>query len=275
MAENPNQESKAPRSPFAGCTIVIVAVLVMVFLIGFVIWNLFKLDSEISKFTTGAPEPTPLPDLVANAAAFNDFQSKLELFRNAHGREEVASLKLSPEDINLAIATYDEFKDLRQTFSVTAIEDGKIHAAISFPLRGKPMSEELRYLNGTMVATPELAGDEIILNIETILVPGKEVPDGFIGQMSPYRFTQRYLEHKTLGPWMKRLTNLTVQGELVVLTITPAEARAEALPKNLTPFLKRAGLLLGGIVVLFLVLVVILVSASRKRQADPEDEEGG
>ena len=151
MAENKRRDP-SPHSPFAGCTIVIVAVVAMIFLVGFVIWNLFQLENEISRFTTNEAKPTPVPDLLVHAAAFNEFQSKLELFRDAHGREEVATLKLSPEDINLAIATYKEFKDLRTTFSVTAIEDGKLHIAISFHLGGKPMSKELRFLNGTMIS---------------------------------------------------------------------------------------------------------------------------
>jgi hypothetical protein len=274
MAEKTSSDP-TPRSPLAGCAIMIVAICSMLFLVGFVIWNMFKLDDEISKFTTAEAQPTPVPDLVSNAAAFNKFQSKLELFRDAHGKEEVATLKLSPEDMNLAIATYDEFSDLRGTFSILSIEDGRLHIAISFPLGGKPMSKgELRFLNGTMIAEPQLAGDEIILVIDEILVPGAEVPDGFIGQMSPYRVTMRYMEDKTLGPWMKSLTNLTVQGGLMVLTSSPAEAVKQAAPKDPAPFIKRAALLAGGIISIFLVLVVALVLVSRRRKGEAVDESG-
>lgn len=271
MAENKRRDP-SPRSPFAGCTIVIVAIFAMIFLVGFVIWNLFKLDTEIAKFTTDAAEATPVPDLLANAAAFNRFQSKLELFRDAQGKKEVATLKLSPEDLNLAIAAYDDFADLRGTFSVTAIEEGKLHIAISFPLRGKPMSGDLRYLNGSMIAIPELSGHEIILVIEKILVPDATVPDGFIGQMSPYRVAQQYMEDPTLGPWMERLTNLTVQGGLLVLTSSPTEAEARAAPKNMTPFIKRAAMLLGVIVSLFLAVVAVLVVVARRRKAEEPQE---
>ena len=170
MAQNESKEIST-KSPFAGCTIVIVGICTMIFLVVFVVWNLFKLDSEIEKFTTDTAVDTPVPELIDHAAAFNAFKAKLEIFKDAVGKEEDADLSLTPEEINIAIAAHDEFKDLRKTFSITSIEDDKLHIQISFPLRGKPMSGTMRYLNGTMIATPTLSGDEIVLTIEKIIVP--------------------------------------------------------------------------------------------------------
>ena len=246
----------------------LIGIFAMLFLVGFVIWNLFKLDKEIGKFTADNPVPTPVPDLVAEVSAYNDFKSRLQLFKDAEGNEQDATLELSAKDINLAIASFDEFEELRHTFSVREIEDGKLHIAISFPLRGKPMSETMRYLNGTMIAVPSLSGDEIILTIEDILVDGADVPQGFIGQMSPYRISQQYMEDEFLGPWMKRLTEVSIVEDQLVLTVNIAQAKQEELPEDVSPYINRFLLVSAAAAVGFILLVVIiglLTAKSRKR----------
>ena len=239
----------------------------MIFLVCFVVWNLFKLDDEISKFTTDTPVATTVPDLVTDAAAFNRFKAKLELFKSAVAGGEEASLRLSAEDINFAIASDDRFKDLRQTFSVNEIKDGKLHVQISFPLRGRPMSGEMRYLNGSMIAVPSLSGPEIILTVERIDSPGTtvtEVPAGFIGQMSPYRIAQRYMDDENLGPWMAKLSSVEVDGAEVVLAHVPSAAPA---PKDISPFVKRALALFAVFLLFFLLTIFAVVTVSRRRRA--------
>jgi hypothetical protein len=273
MAENKRRDPST-RSPFAGCSIVLIGILAMGFLVVFVVWNLFKLDEEIAKFTTDDPIPTPVPDLVEDVTAFNDFQSRLQLFKDAEGNGEDTTLALSPHDINLAIATFEELSELRQTFSVTKIADGRMHIAISFPLRGKPMSETTRYLNGTMIAVPSLAGDEIILEIEKILVPDAVVPDGFIGQMSPYRISQRYMEDPFLGRWLRRLTSVSVIDGKLLLTVDAAEADEEELPEDVTPYINRfllvSALSAVGFILIVAVIGLLIRRKKRQRPAKPE-----
>jgi hypothetical protein len=238
----------------------------MGFLVVFVIWNLFKLDKEIAKFTTDEAIPTPTPDLVEELTAYNDFKSRLQLFKDAEGNGEDAALELSPHDINLAIASFDELSELRHTFSVVEIVEDKVHIAISFPLRGKPLSETVRYLNGTMITTPSLSGDEIILEVDRIDVPGAVVPDGFIGQLSPYRLSQRYLEDEFLGPWMKRLTEVTVKDGKVVLTVIAAQADEEELPADVSPYINRFLIVSAASAAGFIALVAFIGFLTRKRR---------
>jgi len=272
MAPKPESKDTSTRSPYAGCTIIFVGIAAMVFLVGFVIWNLFKLDDEIGKFTTDTPVETPTPDLLEHSAAFNAYKAKLQLFQDAVGKKQDADLRLTADDINFAIAADKiRFQDLQKTFSVTSIGDGKLHIQISFPLRGKPMSGELRYLNGTMLAVPILAGDEIVLEVESITSPGTEVttvPEGFIGQMSPYRIAQRYVDDEDLGPWMKKLTAVSIDDATLVLSYVQADATAQAAPRNVSPFVKRALALFAIFLVVFLALVFALVAISRRRRAE-------
>jgi hypothetical protein len=251
----------------AGCTIILVAVASMVFLVGFVIWNLFKLESEIAKFTAETPRPVPTPDLVANVSALNNLKAELEIFHRAQKKNEPASLALSAGQINLAIAAFDHLKELRGAFHVDAIRDGKMHITISYPMNGRPMSGNLRYLNGSLVALPELAGGEVILRIEKIEVVDATVPDGFLGQMSPHRITEVYREDKILGPIMASLTGAGIEGDRFVLSVTPGETPPQAAPESLRPFVTRSLLLFGLIVLVFLAVLLGAKRVARRRRA--------
>jgi hypothetical protein len=224
------------RSPFAGCAILITAVLVMVFLIGFSILTLFRQYDEIVKFTADtplAPEVTPLEN---EEAALNNLAERVESFRQQITGNSAATLALTPAEMNLAIAAYAPFKDLRGAFRVLDAENDMLRIAISFPLNGKPrrtrhgesgwITSDPRHLNGTLVTRPALSQGEVILRIESIEVPGATVPRGFIDQMSPYRIAERYLQHPGIGPAMAALTGVAIADGRLVFSRTPGETPA-------------------------------------------------
>jgi hypothetical protein len=264
-------------SPFAGCTVILAAILSMLFLVGFVIWNLFKLDSEISKFTSDEAIPTPVSSLVDNTKSLNTLEAKFNNFETTatKGTEEVA-LSLSAEEINLAIAAYEPFESLRKTFWVKEIKDGRLHIQISYPMRGKPMSDEFRYLNGTQVALPKLLDGEIILQIEQVLVTDATVPKGFLGQLSPHRITAPYKEHEVLGPWMAKLTTVTIVGDQIVLTLNPLVEKApRGDATDMPTAIRRALLLFGsllGLLVITLALFFFFLRAKKRARALPPQE---
>ena len=109
-------EKKAAHSPFAGCTIIIAAAVMMLFLVGFTIWSLFKVDSEISKFTENTQIVTPVLDPTNYEDEFNDLSRRLDGFRAAVLGKESAELILSAQDLNLCIAAHTQFQELRETF---------------------------------------------------------------------------------------------------------------------------------------------------------------
>jgi hypothetical protein len=221
------------RSPFAGCAILIAALGVMVFLIGFSVLTLFRQFNEIAKFTDTKPVPIEISPIENKEPELVQLAERIEAFRQQLAGDTEATLTLSAADLNLAIAAYDAFKELRGTFRVTSIEGETMRLAISFPLNGRPrfahegepgwIASDQRFLNCTMVARPKLLKREIVLSIDTIEVPGKTVAAGFIDQMSPYRVTERYLLDPVLGPAMAKLTRVGIADGQVVLTRVPGE----------------------------------------------------
>ncbi len=269
MPEDAPRREPSSRSPAAGCAIITAAILSLAFLAGFTIWSLFKLDRELARFTEDQQDPVPVPGLESHAAEVNHLNSKLETFRTDAGNRRPARLALSPLEINLAIAAFDAFKDLRGTFAVRSLDDDRLHIAISFPLRGSPLEGGYRYLNGTMIASPRLDGGELVLDIERIETSGAGVPDGFIGQMSPYRLTERYRDHPALGPWLARLSSVEVADGAVRLAAVPGAPAPDAAERKLPggPLLRTAAVF-GAVFLLFLAVAVFALRHG-KRAANP------
>jgi hypothetical protein len=232
---NPTQATQDPstRSPLAGCAILITAVLVMVFLIGFSTLTLFRQFNEIAKFTAEKPIKIQISTLEDREAELNALSERLEAFRQQLQDDAPCSLALSPEDLNLAIAAFDSFKELRGTFRIIGSASGRFKIAISFPLNGRPrlsrddepgwITSDSRFLNATLTARPELHSKEIVIAIDAIDVPGAQVPSEFIGQMSPYRIAERYITDPILGPAMARVTRVAVTDGNLVFSRTPGE----------------------------------------------------
>lgn len=264
----PKADPARTQSPGAGCLIMIAALASLTFLVGFGVWNLFKQHREISKFTETSLRKLPLPDLETNAPAVIKLNAKLETFRTEAGNKREAALRLSPEEINLAFAAFEEFKELRGTFSVTRITEDEVRIDIAFKMRGAPTkSDDFRYLNGTMVARPELTGGEIIFVVESIEVPGRTVPEGFVGVFSPYRPAQVYLNNAVLGPWMKKLTSLTLEEGFITLAITPSETPPAAEPPQVNfGHILRACILFGAVLLGFIATVIFAVKRGKARK---------
>ncbi|MGD7653593.1 MAG: hypothetical protein ACQCXQ_10290 [Verrucomicrobiales bacterium] len=235
-----DQKEASARSPFAGCVILIAALLVMVFLVVFSTLTLFRQFDEIVKFTGDEPVEIELAKTDGEEAAINELAAKLEVFRQqlADPAGE-ARLELDADEINLAIAIYEPFKELRGTLRISSIDEEAMRAAISYEMNGRPrltrgdeeglVASDSRYLNGTLVVKPALLKREVVLQIEDIEVDGAEVPEEFIGQMSPYRITERYLGHETIGPVMAELTRVGVSDGKLVLARVPGETPVDAI----------------------------------------------
>ena len=265
---SPGADPARAQNPGAGCLIMIVALASLSFLIGFGIWSLFKQHREISKFTDSSPRELLLPDLESNAPAVIGLNAKLETFRTEAGNGREATLRLNAEEINLAFTAFEEFEELRGTFSLKQISEEDVHIDISFKMRGAPTKpDDFRYLNGTMVASPELTGGEIIFVVKEIIVPDKTVPEGFVGVFSPYRPAQVYLENEVLGPWMKKLTSLTLEEGFITLAIIPSEIPPAAEPPEIEfNHILRACILFGVVLLGFIAIAVIAVKRGKARK---------
>lgn len=279
MSATPETPQATARSPFAGCTIMIVCVLVMVFLVAFSTWALFRQADEIAKFTSEKRVPVAETVVQGRESDANALAERLETFRQSLDREDATRLELSADDLNLAIAAYEPLKDLRGTLRIEEIHaDGKIVAAISFLMNGKPrlardgesgvVTTDPRYLNGKLVARPELAQGEIALRIDSIDVPGATVAEPFRKQMSPYRITERYKQDPVLGPALAKLTSLEFVEGKVIAHKTPGVTPPQTITREQVDFASsRLFKAFGVVAAVFLVIVGILLAIGLRAKA--------
>jgi hypothetical protein len=233
---------ESSRSPLAGCLILITAVLVLVFLIVFSTLVLFRQHAEISKFTFPESTAIEVSELIGKEEALSRLGEQLREFQLGLDRGGSAELRLGADEINLAIAAYAEFADLRGTFSVREIGPDVMRIAISFPLNGRPrlaregepgwIATDRMYLNGTMVARAALTSGEFVLEVIDLEVEGRNVPEEFISRLSPYRICERYRDHPLNCPAMKRLTRVGMTDGAVVLSSIPGESPAGTIDQG-------------------------------------------
>jgi len=242
----------------------------MVFLIGFSVLTLFRQFNEIAKFTDVSPIPIAVSSIESKEVELNDLAERLELFRQQLLGDSATSIALSSEEMNLAIATFPAFKELRGKCHILAIQDDALRVAISFPLNGRPrfarndepgwVASDARFLNGTLVARPQLLKREVSLSLTDIEVPGRKVAPEFIDQMSPYRVMERYLVDPVLGPAMARLTRVEIAGGKLVLSRNPQEMLGDHItPAEVDFASSRLFTVLGVAAVIFLTFAAVVV----------------
>lgn len=279
--------SRAPsnHSPFAGCAIMITALGVMLFLIAFSVATLFRQFNAIAKFTATTPQPIEVSPLEGQGPSLTALAQRVEAFRQALAGEGEATLELSAEEMNLAIANYDAFKELRGTLRVVSAGDQTLELAISFPLNGRPrfthtgekgwITSDSRFLNGTMTARPTLLKHEVVLKLDRINVPGKRVAPEFLDQMSPYRVTERYLSDPLIGPVMAKLTEVTLAGGKLRLTRRPGQTPVDQISNSQVDSASgRLFTVLGVVAVGFLIFAGIITfvgvrAKARKSESSP------
>jgi hypothetical protein len=279
MPESNHPRGARSHTPFAGCVIMLAVLAVMVFLVGFSTWGLFRQFNEIVKFTAEQPLPVAVCGLDGREAEVNAVAEKLEKFRQELAWDGDAKLLLTVTEMNLIIAAYDPFKDLRGTMRVLAAEGDSLTIGIAFKLNGKPrlahkgeggwLSSDPRYLNATMQAKPRLMGREVVLTVESITVPGTKVPLGFIEQFSPYHISRRRdWGDARLGPAMGRLTSVQVADGCLALERKPGEHADDRMG---AAQVKSAGTRLlkwlGVAAAVFLAVVGVLLVAGWRAKA--------
>jgi hypothetical protein len=267
------------RSPFAGCAIFICVVVMMVFLIVISIVTFFRQYKEIAKFTDEKPVPVEVTSIEDREGDLNRLAERLEVFRQDLVDEKDTTLSLSADDLNTSIAVYGSLKDFRGTFRILEIGEEDVRIAASFPLNGMPrlakegesggITTDPRYLNGTIIARPELFEGELVLQISDIQVPGKTVVKEFIERMSPYRVTERYKTDPVLGPSMVKLTGVELSGGNLVLrrkageviSTTITDEQVDAASSRLVKFLA-----IGAALFLLFVACMLFLGLRKKRE---------
>ena len=275
------------RSPFAGCLILILALLILLFLIGFSAWIPFRQADEIEKFTAPSPAPLPIEAIEGNEPRVNQLVERLEAFRQQlHGDTSVpARLELDASDLNLAIAAFDPVRDLRGSFRIREITGDHLVIDICYKLNGRPrlarddeentITSDPRYLIGTLKGRPQLTRRELVLKVDSLEVPSATVAEGFMNHFETLRIFEDSLKHPTLGPAMAAMTRAEISNGKLILSRLPGESPPDLVSDD---DMRKGGsrlitwLGIGACIFLaFAALMVVLGIRKQRRDAKTND----
>lgn len=282
---SPEPPQATARSPFAGCIILILALLMMVFLIGFTAWMPFRQAAEIEKFTAPAPAPLAVDPIEGNETQVNDLVARLETFRNdlQSDADKPASIELSPADLNLAIAAFSPVEQLRESFRVREISPEALIIDICYKLNGRPrlardgedgpFASDPRYLIGTIKGRPQLMRRELVLKVDALDVPGSTVPEGFMNHFSTLRIFEASLKDPLIGPAMAAMTRTRLEDGKMILARIPGEVPPDVISDE--DFKKGGGRLItwlgiGACGFLAFAVVMVIYGIRRQRRAERE-----
>lgn len=277
------QAQATARSPFAGCLILILALLMLVFLIGFSAWMPFRQANEIEKFTKPDPAPLPIESVEGNEPKVNALVERMEQFRSGLAGEatEPVRLELTAEDLNFAIATFQPVEQLRGSFRVREITKDALIIDICYKLNGRPrlakdgedgpVTSDPRYLIGTIKGHPELMQRELVLKVDALEVPGATVPQGFLDHFSTLRIFEAHLKHPVLGPAMAAMTRVSLEDGKMVLARIPGEAPPQTISDE--QFRQGGGRMvkylgIGACVFLAFAAAMVFIGTRKQRQAE-------
>ena len=271
------------RSPFAGCLILILALALLLFLIGFSAWMPFRQAAEIEKFTQEAPAPLAVEPIEGNEAKVNTLVERMEAFRSdlLGDAAKPARIELDAADLNLAIAAFQPVEELRGSFRVREITKDALVIDICYKLNGRPrlakegedgpVTSDPRYLIGTIKGHPQLMRRELVLKVDSLEVPGATVPEGFLNHFSTLRVFEAHLKHPVLGPAMAAMTRAGLEEGKMVLARVPGELPPETVTEE--QFRQGGGRLItwlgvGACVFLAFATAMVFFGIRKQRRAE-------
>lgn len=290
---DPTPESRnsqdAPRSPFAGCLILVVMGIVVLILITTTVYTLKKQTQAYQTFTEEEAKPAQVINPADFQNEFNSLVSRLRHFEHEVKNNRRAEIALTPRDLNLAIAHFDILADLRGQFFIAEISDQEISGTLHLPFSSNrklpsfvrtPLKIPLRdnNLNGTFTGTPLLTDGKLILNLTEITPSRGEMPDDFFSNISRVLVSgqlEKAVEDDPENPpdllkTLRKLTSLSLRDGTLIFTHTPGatppsvKEQADAMATKAKQFIAL------GAVIFILTMILLFLLLSRRQKAKRE-----
>lgn len=257
-------------SPFAGCSIFIIAGLIALGMISFLVWSYFQTRDMVESFTDEKPQIIQVADVSGKESEQVALKTKLVGFRHNIEAKHKSEIALDADEMNLAIATFNILKPHQGALHIKSIHTDGIQAAISFPTKSRMRSDANRYINATLTIQPELVDGAAFPRITAIQTNREaEIPEQFKQFISETLLKPLY-DDKELGPIFQGLSAVEIKDNTLVLTTDPEYQVAQSAPAETTDL--TIDRLLKGfavIAVIFLALVTFIIILSRRKAKQP------
>lgn len=265
---------KGKFSPFAGCSIFIIAGVLALGMITFTFWIGTRVETAVEGFTAEKPKPIEQTETKGKESAQVRLKNKLVAFRHSIEVGKKGELTLNADEMNLAIATFEILKPQRGNLYVTSIGKEGIRAEISNPINSKMSNiisgeKSYRYLNGTILIRPELVENAVFPRITSIKPDGGgSVPDEFVQQISK-TLLMPFKNDQEIGPLFHRISSVEIIDNAVVIKTDPAYSNDSARgATDNQPVFERfmKGFAVAAVVFLAIIAGIMILSRRRAKQ---------
>jgi len=267
-------ESVGKFSPLAGCSMFIIAGVLVLGMIAFATWSYFKVKNTISGFTQEEPKKIELVETQGKEAAQIALNTKLTDFTHRIEAHQLGELSLNADELNLAIATYPILKPHRKNLFITSIDQDGIHAQIAYPIKAQLGSDAMRYLNGNLTLVPELVEGAPFPRITQIKADqGGEIPEAFLKFISE-TLLHPFLDDSEMSPLFHSLSSVEMKGDTLILKTDSAHAAAvvsqkteKAPDRELVISRIMKGFALVALAVLAIVSILLMISRRKAKKS--------
>ena len=217
---------KRPTSEFSsyyGCYIIAMAALMFMGMIGWTVWSLFAQDRALTLITQD--QQVRLTDTPLSAEQEKALLDRLDAFGEASKSGRQAELNLTLDELNQIVRLapdtgYGTYRDIVR-FTRTDPAKNTLGGTLCMPLKKLKFWEgKFRYLVGEGVFKIEIHEEGVDAKLVDVSVPGKKVPEGFIGNLEVWPWVAPYRKQEPLGSVLKGIKKATVTADGLNLSTT-------------------------------------------------------
>jgi hypothetical protein len=216
-------QKQGPGCLKIGCFILLAILLLLGVAGGLLAWKAWRLTS---------PARVEMPAFTPDPARHAEFKARLAAFQKAVKADQAASLEISADDLNSAIALEPQWKELRGRVFFR-MDGGVLSARLSAPLNSVPLMKG-RWLNADAGLAFALKDGEISLALTRFEMNGQAAPEHLTRNVSrsmERSFSDAMYRDREAREALRRVERVQVEGNrLVIATKGKAAPPPPALP---------------------------------------------
>jgi len=269
-AQETEEESTQNNSNhIAGCGIFLVILAMVVFLVSVSVYSYFDHKNAFVKFSEVSITPTELAT-TSDASAVSALSKKFSNFGSLVKDKKQATMDLTADEINLAIAHFEKLAEFKNTLYVTAITDKHIEARSSFPINAG--FDGVRHFNGKLMLKPVIAQGSIFPIVDKAEADtGEGVPEKVL-QAIPVLMFAGYRNDESIQNVFHKLTRVELSNGILHITSNPTSTATPIIELDVAEETTVGFQLFGLLTFIFVTTIAFALwfSKYRKKQRTAE-----
>ncbi len=251
-SEETSKKSEKNSNHVAGCGIFLVILAMVVFLISVSVYSYYDYKNAFVEFSQENITPTEIADS-SDPASIKTLADKFSSFGSLVKEKQPASMELTKDEINLAIAHFDKLAEFRKTLFVTEITDTHIEARSSFPVNVG--FDGIRHFNGKLYLKPVIAQGSIFPIVDKAEADtGNLVPEKVL-EAIPVLMFAGYRNDETIKNIFHKITKVELKDGKLLISSDPASTETAIIDMDVSEE-ANLGLQLFGLLTFIFVTTI-------------------